>query len=141
MHTLITRPNPARRSSRRAAPAPAALAGFRSPHYDCQAQAGLLRLVVYVPGVDSAGIEISAEEPDLTVTARKTRFVRANWTALNLERTQRDYQLRLRLGHAYDYEAVRAELHDGVLTLTLPERTAVAPATRGRERELWPRVA
>ncbi len=139
MHTLITRPNPARRPSRRAVPDPSAPAAFRSPHFDCQAQAGKLRVVVYVPGVDSAGIEITAHEPDLIVTARKTRFVRANWTALNLERTQRDYQLRLRLGHAYDYEAVRAELHDGVLTLTLPERPAVASAGCGRE--LLTRVA
>ena len=115
MHTLIPRPAPTLRSTRCARPAPSCPAGFRSPHFDCQAQDGALRLVIYVPGVDPAGVEITARDPDLMVVARKTRFVRTNWTALNLERTQRDYQLRLRLGHAYDYEAVRAELHDGVL--------------------------
>jgi len=140
MHTLITRPTSARRSNRPAVPAPTSPAGFRSPHFDCQSENGAMRLIVYVPGVDSAGVEITAHDPDLTVTARKTRFVRANWTALNLERTQRDYQLRLRLGHAYDYEAVRAELHDGVLTLTLPARpAAVVPVVR--RRQALPQVA
>ena len=140
MHTLNSPPTPARRSSlRRATPATPAPAGFRSPHYDYRPQDGALELVVYVPGVDAAGVEITAQDPDLTVTARKTRFVRANWTALNLERAQRDYQLRLRLGHSFDYEALRAKFHDGVLTLTLPARPTATLSSR--EREPLPRVA
>ena len=139
MPTLAKHPPRAHRASRRAVTAPSVADGFRRPHFDCRPQDGALQLVVYVPGVDAAGVEITAQDPDLTVTARKTRFVRANWTALNLERAQRDYQLCLRLGHAYDYEAVRAEIHDGVLTLTLPVRPAAAVSSR--EREPLSRVA
>jgi HSP20 family molecular chaperone IbpA len=77
---------------------------------------------VYVPGVDASGVEIEARGPDLLVTARKTHFVRVNWQSLHLETAQRDYQLRLRLGHGIDYPALHAEIHQGVLTVVLPKR-------------------
>jgi HSP20 family molecular chaperone IbpA len=92
-----------------------------------------VKLVVYVPGVAAAGIEIEARGPDLTVTARKAHYVRVNWEALHLERAQRDYQLRLRLGHGLDYAALQAELHEGVLTLSLPKHQ---PAGVARLRDV-----
>jgi HSP20 family molecular chaperone IbpA len=48
--------------------------------------------------------------------------VRVNWQALHLETAQRDYQLRLRLGHGIDYPSLHAELNQGVLTVVLPKR-------------------
>ena len=117
MHTIIHPTRPARRH-RSAEPAPQV--PFRKPLYDCQDDAGALKLVVYVPGVDAAGVSIEASGPDLLVTARKTRFVRVNWQALHLEGAQRDYRLRLRLGRAFAYEAMQAEISQGVLTVTLP---------------------
>jgi hypothetical protein len=47
-------------------------------------------------------VEIEAHGPDLVITAHKTRFVRVNWQSLNLEGSQRDYRLRLRLGVGFD---------------------------------------
>ena len=117
MHTIIHPKTPDSRN-RPAEPAPAV--AFRKPMYDCQGQADALKLVVFVPGVDAAGVSIEARGPDLLVTARKTRFVRVNWQALHLEGSQRDYRLRLRLGCAFDYEAMQAEIQNGVLTVTLP---------------------
>jgi HSP20 family protein len=122
MTTIIQSTIPARRS-RAAAPA---AAHVRSPHFDCRHEPGEMQLVVYVPGVEAAGVDISAQGPDLTIIARKTHFVRPNWTALHLEKAQRDYQLRLRLGHAYDFAALRAEIRDGVLTVSVPEKPAAA---------------
>lgn len=81
-----------------------------------------MKVVVYVPGVESAGVEITLRGPDLIVTARKTQFVRVNWTSLHLERAQRDYQLVLRVGNHVDPEGLHAELVDGVLTITLPDK-------------------
>jgi HSP20 family protein len=109
-------------AARRPATRTASATGFRSPQFDCRPQDGALRVLVYVPGVEPAGVEIVADDTDLTVTARKPHPVRPNWGALQLERAQRDYQLRLRLGHGYDYAALTAELRDGVLTLTLPDK-------------------
>lgn len=95
---------------------------YRHPHYECSELGETLRLTVYVPGVDSSGVEITAKGPDLTITARKRHFVRVNFEGLHLEPVQKDYHLSLRLGRHLDYTAMKAELVDGVLTLELPRR-------------------
>jgi HSP20 family protein len=120
--------------SRSAGPAQAA---YRQPNFDCREQPDAVRLVVYVPGVEAAGVDIEARGADLVITARKAHFVRVNWSALNLEGAQRDYQLRLRLGSGFDYGAMRAEISDGVLTVELPKRNAAAERAPLR----WRRVA
>jgi HSP20 family protein len=95
---------------------------FRQPNYDCRELPDAVTIVVYVPGVGSSGVEIEAHGPDLVITAHKTRFVRVNWQSLNLEGSQRDYRLRLRLGLGFDYSQMEAAITDGVLTLTVPKR-------------------
>ena len=98
----------------------------RQPNYDAPEHPDSLKLVVYVPGVDAAGVEIEARGSDLTVTAKKAHVVRVNWQSLHLETAQRHYQLRLRLGSCFDYASMHAEIHQGVLRVTLPKRLPVA---------------
>lgn len=120
MHTII---NPSTTASRGLRPkSNAKTSNFRQPSYDCRELPDAVKLTVYIPGVEAAGVEIEARGPDLLVTARKTHFVRVNWQSLHLESAQRDYQLRLRLGHGFDYPALHAEIHQGVLTVLLPKR-------------------
>jgi HSP20 family protein len=133
MHTIIHTNRPKRRPS---LAEPSHPHGFRKPSYDCREQSGTVTLIVYVPGVDASGVDIEARGADLTITARKTRFVRANWQALHLEPAQRDYHLRLRLGAGFDYPAMHAEISDGVLTLTLPKRQANLAAAPARWRNV-----
>lgn len=95
---------------------------FRNPHYDCQNDDDSMKLTVYIPGVVASGVDITMRGPDLTITARKERFVRPNWNGLQLERAQRDYLLRLRIGYGYDPATMKAEIDNGVLTLKLPRR-------------------
>ena len=116
MHTIIHRNHHNRFPN-----AEPATQDFRSPHYDCIEMVQGLKLVVYVPGVEASGIEITTLGPDVFVTARKTHHVRANWQALHLESVQRDYQLKLRLGSGLDYEALQAFVTRGVLTIVLPK--------------------
>jgi len=111
-------------SSRRFHARKAPNAAMRQPSYDCRVLPDAVALVVYVPGVEASGVEIEAAGPDLVVTARKARFVRVNWQALHLEGSQRDYRLRLRLGHGFDYARMQADIHDGVLSLSVPKRQA-----------------
>lgn len=125
IHTLPT-------NSRSKAPARASVDAFREPAYDCQEHADAMKLVVYVPGVAASGVEIEGRGADLTVTARKARFVRVNFNALHLEPAQRDYRLRLRLGTGFDYAAMQAEIANGVLTVTLPKRDRVPDSARLR---------
>jgi HSP20 family protein len=103
---------------------------YRQPSYDCRELPDAVTIVVYVPGVGSSGVEIEAHGPDLVITAHKTRFVRVNWQALNLEGSQRDYRLRLRLGLGFDYSQMEAAITDGVLTLSVPKRQPETAANR-----------
>lgn len=119
MHTNITTLPTNSRSKARAT---ASIEAFRQPAYDCQELREGMKLVVYVPGVDASGVEIEGRGADLTVTAKKARFVRVNFNALHLENAQRDYRLRLRLGAGFDFAAMQAEIAHGVLTVTLPKR-------------------
>lgn len=121
MHTIM---NMLSSNTSRTPSVPAPKMPVRTPHYDCIEEADALKVIVFVPGVDASGVEISRRGPDLTVTARKSRFVRVNWQALHLEKAQRDYLLRLRLGNGLDYDALTAELTDGRLFLTLPKINA-----------------
>ena len=130
MHTIIHPLSPAHR--RLSSEVPAVQAHFRKPSYDCRDHPDTVKLTVYVPGVEAAGVEIEARGPDLVVTARKAHFVRVNWQALHLEGAQRDYQLRLRLGHGLDYAALHAEIYQGVLTVTLPKRLSAEESLRTR---------
>jgi HSP20 family molecular chaperone IbpA len=134
MHTII---QPSRLDRRKGAATTAPAAAFRKPNYDCREMQDAVKLVVYVPGVGASGVDIEARGPDLLVTARKTHFVRVNWTALHLEVAQLDYRLRLRLGTGFDYADMDAEIHDGVLTVTLPKR----PADAAGASASWERVA
>ncbi len=127
MNTLTTTTTTS--TTRRSASVPATLP-VRTPHFDCVQAADALKVVIFVPGVEASGVEISRRGPDLTVTARKTHFVRRNWQALHLEKVQRDYQLRLRLGNGLDYDALNAELVDGRLTLTLPKKSVALTRER-----------
>jgi HSP20 family molecular chaperone IbpA len=130
MHTIIEPSSPARRRRPEAPTCPSA--AFRQPSYDCREHPDAVKLTVYVPGVDAAGVEIEARGPDLCVTARKTHFVRVNWQALHLETAQRDYQLRLRLGNGIDYPALHAEIRQGVLTVVLPKRQSAEDSLLAR---------
>jgi HSP20 family protein len=132
MHTNINTPRPSTRSRAAEVLSPDV---FRKPNYDCREQPDAVKLVVYVPGVEAQGVDIEARGPDLFITARKSHFVRVNWQALHLEGAQRDYFLRLRLGTGFDYPAMQAEIHEGVLTVLLPKRQAAeasVSATRMR---------
>jgi HSP20 family protein len=123
-HTMST-------SSRTRKAFEASNATFRQPSYDCRELPDAVSIVVYVPGVESSGVEIEAHGPDLVITANKTRFVRVNWQALNLEGSQRDYRLRLRLGAGFDFSQLQASFDDGVLTVSVPKlQEVLAPVPR-----------
>ncbi len=129
MHTIIHRHNQNR------FPGPESKQDFHSPHYDCMDLPSALKLTLYIPGVDASGVDLTTAGPDLFVTARKTHHLRANWQALHLENVQRDYQLKLRLGLGFDFEAMQAYVARGVLTIVLPKcRLALtSPAARQRQ--------
>ncbi len=129
MHTTIIHPLKSPSRLRRTRVSQPAAVDHRKPHYEMSEHAEHLDLVVYVPGVDSAGVDLSFDGPDLLLTARKAQFVRVNWSALHLESAQRDYELTLRLGSGVDFDGLEATLQGGVLTIKLPKKLrATEPA-------------
>jgi len=119
MHTIIPPTVPFSRSR---AVRYSTQSDYRQPNYDCRELPDAVKLAIYIPGVRASDIAIDVHGADLVVTARKPHLVRANWQALHLEKVQRDYRLRLRLGNDLDYGALHAELHEGVLMVGLPKR-------------------
>jgi len=109
---------------------------YQTPHYDCLDLPSVLQLTLYLPGVDGGGVDIATRGPDLIVTARKARHVRANWQALHLEKVQRDYQLKLRLGLSFNFAALAASLDRGVLTLALPKNRPTSAGLPVRRRQV-----
>jgi len=97
------------------------------PRYDVNETADAFVITALVPGADRSAIETHVDGENLTVLARRTWSAPAGWTAVYRETPSVDYQLVLELDHRVNREAVRAELNQGVLTLTLPKAEAVKP--------------
>ena len=117
-------------------PTPEIRPAHRQPHFECTDLPQALKLIILVPGVDARGVEIVTRGPDLVVTARKPQVVRVNWQALHLEGVQRNYQLKLRLGHGFEFTELRADLRDGVLTIVVPKKEAVWAPNALRQRQV-----
>jgi len=117
------------------AASPSAANAFVVPPFDTKSQSDAMSIQVWVPGVESAGVEISTRGTHLTITARKTQHVRPNFHAMHLESVQRDYQLSLRLGRSLDLEQLSADLVEGVLHIEIPVRQAGVPSSPNRTRE------
>lgn len=138
MHTIIHRHQHQRFPALSPSNGPAAKSqpDFRSPHYECMDLPQSLKLAIYVPGVDATGVDITTQGTDLFVTARKPHHVRVNWQALHLESAQRDYQLKLRLGSAFDFDHLRATIARGVLTIMVPKRRPALVERPAPERQV-----
>jgi HSP20 family protein len=130
MHTIIPSLSP------NDTPTPESRPAYRQPHFECTELPQALKLTVLVPGVEARGIEIVTRGPDLVVTARKAHVVRVNWQALHLEGVQRDYELKLRLGHGVDFAELRADLRNGVLTIVVPKKEAAWARAALRQRQV-----
>ncbi len=98
-----------------------------TPRYNVEETADAFVVTAYVPGVHRADVETHVDDETLTVLARRTWTPPTNWTEVYRETSTADYRLALELDHRVNREAVRAELNQGVLTLTLPKAEAVKP--------------
>jgi HSP20 family protein len=98
-----------------------------SPRYTVKENADAFVVTAYVPGVDRTALETQVDGEHLMVSARRTWTPPQDATAVYREIPAADYRLVLELDHRVNREAVRAELTQGVLTLTLPKAEAVKP--------------
>jgi HSP20 family protein len=80
-----------------------------------------------LPGIDVDSLEVSAENQTLTVRAERTRQDPEGSTYLVSERASGTYSRQLVLGDGLAVADIRAEYHDGVLTLTIPVAEQAKP--------------
>ena len=111
--TVATQPTPSRREI--------------TPRYDVKETADAFVITAYVPGADRSTVETHVDGESLTVVARNTWTPPTDWTPVYRESASVDFRLVLELDHRVNREAVRAELTQGVLTLTLPKAESVKP--------------
>jgi HSP20 family protein len=98
-----------------------------TPRYHVRETANAFTVTAYLPGVDRSALETQLDGENLTVVARRTWTPPTDWTPVYRETASVDYQLVLRVDERVNRDAVRAELTQGVLTLTLPKSESVKP--------------
>ncbi len=90
-------------------------------------------LTVFVPGCRAEDIGVSVEESEVTITAKRQVAIPeedANGVLWHRrERTSSEWRRNIALPGAVDSRSARAELHDGVLTLTISRVRAQEPRT------------
>jgi len=87
-------------------------------------------VAVVLPGVNKKGLEVSAEEGELTIIGRRGDRVPDGWRPVwggAPEGRPADYRLVLALNVDIDNERISAKLEDGILTLRLPISEASKP--------------
>jgi len=98
-----------------------------TPRYDVRETGDAYVLTALVPGVERSSLETTVDGETLTVTGRRTFTVPEGWTAVHREIPQVDYRLVLEIDRRFNRDGIKAELSQGVLTLTLPKAEAVKP--------------
>ncbi len=86
-----------------------------------------LTVVMEMPGVDKGNAEINVEDDVLTVEGRidfsKYQDLQPVYTEYNIGNFRRSFSL----SNSIDQDKIRADMKDGVLTLTLPKAEQAKP--------------
>lgn len=80
-----------------------------------------------LPGIDAETLDVTAENNTLTVRAERRRVAPEDAVYVVSERAPGAYARQLVLGEGLDVEAIRADYHDGVLTLMVPVAEQAKP--------------
>ena len=97
------------------------------PSYRVESDKEAHKLFVAMPGVNKSGIEIALDGDALTVAGHRADPIPEGWRPVFSELGSHDYRLALRLNVDVDEDKIRANIEDGLLTLTLPVREAAKP--------------
>lgn len=114
---------PANRGTEPQAPAEPTL----KPAYEVKETDEAFGLTVSLPGVAKEGVEITAEEGQLRVFARRAWKQPEGWSLVYRESSQAPFELKLVHDHAIDADKIVAELKDGVLRVSLPKAETIKP--------------
>jgi HSP20 family protein len=80
-----------------------------------------------IPGVDPAGIELTAEKNVLTVRAERSFGMQEGDEVVASERPHGRFSRDIYLGDGFDLDGIEAGYEQGVLTITVPVAREAAP--------------
>ena len=80
-----------------------------------------------LPGINPDSIDLEVEQNVLTVRAERAPIAAEGAEMIVSERPTGTFTRQLFLGETLDAEAISADYHSGVLTLTIPVREAAKP--------------
>jgi len=80
-----------------------------------------------LPGFDASSVDLEVDRNVLTLTAERHWEPRENEEVIVNERRHGRFHRQLLLGDSLDGSDVRADYHDGVLTVTIPVAEAAKP--------------
>jgi len=98
-----------------------------SPRYGISENEQAYVVTAYVPGVAPADVETIVDGEKLVVNARRNWSMPEGWTPVHREIPQADYRFILGLDRRVNRDGVKAQLTQGVLTLTLPKAEELKP--------------
>jgi len=94
---------------------------------ECYRTGDTFHLHFDLPGIDPDSLDVTAENNTLTVRAERRRVAPEGAVYVVSERPPGSYARQLVLGEGLDLEAIHADYHDGVLTLTVPVAEQAKP--------------
>lgn len=97
------------------------------PLYEIKETDDAYGVTVYLPGVAKDGVELTAEAGEFRIVGHRAWKQPEGWTALYRESADAPYELVLTHDNAIDADKIAAEIHDGVLRVSLPKAEALKP--------------
>ncbi|MEO7415311.1 MAG: Hsp20/alpha crystallin family protein [Opitutaceae bacterium] len=99
----------------------------RKPTYEVKETPESYGLTVQLPGVTKDALELTSENGQFRISARRSWQQPEGWTSVYRESNDAAYELVLTHDNAIDAEKIDAELRDGVLRVSFPKTEAVKP--------------
>jgi HSP20 family molecular chaperone IbpA len=98
-----------------------------TPRYRVEENADAYVITADVPGAAATDVETIVDGEKLVVNARRNWIAPEAWTLVHRETARADYRLVLELDRRVNRDAIKAQLTQGVLTLTLPKAGELKP--------------
>jgi HSP20 family protein len=99
----------------------------RKPTYQIKETPEAYTVTVQLPGVTKDAVELTSENGQFRLFARRSWQQPEGWTTVYRESNDAAYELVLTHDNAIDADKIAAELRDGVLSVSLPKTEAVKP--------------
>lgn len=97
-----------------------------APNVDIYESQQAYTILAEMPGVNKAGLEVTVEDNELTITGRR-EAASTSGEVLHRESRVANYRRVFELDPAIDTHKIGARMEQGVLTLTLPKAEKAKP--------------